>query len=79
MRKIKRFLQIWGWGVIVGNGVMYTYLGALYGAVKMFMAEGSIWSFFILTIALGSSIALATLIPKLIKYFFVISEFLVEN
>lgn len=79
MCKIKRFLQIWGWGAVVGNGVLYTCVGALHGAVKIFMAEGSIWSFFVLTIALWSAVAVATLIPKLVKHFFAISDFLVKR
>lgn len=79
MCKIKRGLQLWGWGAVLGNGVLYTYFGALYGAIKMFMADGSIWSFFVLTTALVSAVAVATLIPKLVKHFFAISDFLVKR
>lgn len=78
MSKIKRTLQLWGLGVVIGNGIVLTLLGGLL-AVKMFIDEGSVFSFFIMIISLWSSVAVVAIAPKLDKHFKTIRAFLMWN
>lgn len=50
MLKIKHVLLCWGLGVVIGNGVVLTVLGAL-GTIKRFIEEPLLFTFFIMVIS----------------------------
>lgn len=78
MFKIKHGLLCWGLGVVIGNGVVLTVLGAL-GTIKMFIEEPSLFTFFIMVISVWSAVATVAVAPVLNKHFKTIRDSLMEN